>query len=122
MKVCIPELELELGHGTLGGVFTTVEGLLNKVHTGLHESNPFAIGDSGSKHHSERNETSEVKVRFQTFMDKLQGLAQGRSFPFSIVLRDPLGNSFVSARLGSFTPVRWHPFIYLPSHLLYKYV
>ena len=27
----IPELELELLAGTLGGVFTTVEGLLNQV-------------------------------------------------------------------------------------------
>jgi zinc finger protein len=29
--VRIPELDLELSHGTLGGVYTTVEGLLNKV-------------------------------------------------------------------------------------------
>lgn len=29
--VSIPELDLELCHGTLGGVYTTVEGLLEKV-------------------------------------------------------------------------------------------
>jgi zinc finger protein len=26
--ISIPELELELAHGTLGGVYTTVEGVL----------------------------------------------------------------------------------------------
>ena len=40
----VPELELELGHGTLGGVFTTVEGLLTKIAKSLIENNPFAIG------------------------------------------------------------------------------
>jgi len=29
--VSIPELELELGEGTLGGRFTTIEGLLTRV-------------------------------------------------------------------------------------------
>lgn len=31
----IPELELELEYGTLGGVFTTVEGILEKIKTHL---------------------------------------------------------------------------------------
>lgn len=29
--VSIPELDIELIHGTLGGVYTTVEGLLEKI-------------------------------------------------------------------------------------------
>ena len=29
--VSIPELELQLDYGTLGGVYTTVEGLLEKI-------------------------------------------------------------------------------------------
>ena len=41
----IPEIELELGYGTLGGVYTTVEGLLDKIVTNLKENNPFQ-GDS----------------------------------------------------------------------------
>lgn len=51
--VMVPELELELGPGTLGGVFTTVEGLLTKIRKSLQESNPFAVGDSTTLHHSE---------------------------------------------------------------------
>jgi zinc finger protein len=50
--VTIPELELELGHGTLGGVYTTVEGLMNKIYTNLRDNNPFAIGDASTNHHS----------------------------------------------------------------------
>ncbi len=40
----IPELELELQGGTLGGVFTTVEGLLLKILNSLSDNNPFMIG------------------------------------------------------------------------------
>jgi len=41
----LPDIELELGYGTLGGVFTTVEGLLEKIHDSFEESNPFADSD-----------------------------------------------------------------------------
>ncbi len=42
----IPEVELELEYGTLGGVFTTVEGLLEKIQTHLKENLPMYVGDS----------------------------------------------------------------------------
>lgn len=45
--MAIPELEFELQSGTLGGQFTTVEGILTKVKEQLLASHPFAIGDSG---------------------------------------------------------------------------
>ena len=102
--VLIPELELELGCGTLGGVYTTVEGLVDKIHKSLGNSNPFAIGDSTSLNHSENIEVIQTKSRFKTFLDKLEAFGNGSSFPFTLILRDPLGNSFVSAPLGSFLP------------------
>jgi len=37
----IPELELELAPGTLGSLYTTVEGLLDKIHEHLSNANPF---------------------------------------------------------------------------------
>jgi zinc finger protein len=40
--VIIPELELELSYGTLGGVYTTVEGVLEKILYHL-DSNVFKI-------------------------------------------------------------------------------
>ncbi len=39
-----------------------------------------------------------------TFLDQLSLCANGKRFPFTIKLRDPLGNSFISAPLGSFLP------------------
>lgn len=41
----IPHLDLELAHGTLNGVFTTVEGLLEKITDNLNKNNPFADSD-----------------------------------------------------------------------------
>ena len=43
----IPELELELNPGTLGGRFTTLEGLLNQVYEELDASS-FAKGDAAA--------------------------------------------------------------------------
>jgi zinc finger protein len=37
----IPEVDLELQPGTLGAVYTTVEGIIDKIMTHLDENNPF---------------------------------------------------------------------------------
>ncbi|KAI8909001.1 ZPR1 zinc-finger domain-containing protein, partial [Gorgonomyces haynaldii] len=78
----IPEIELELTPGTLGGRFTTIEGLLTQVKEEL-ESRSSMGGDSA---------TPEQKQRYANFFAKLdQVLAmQGE---FTIVLDDPLANS-----------------------------
>jgi len=39
--VSIPELEIELQPGTLGSVYTTVEGLMTKMQEQMEEINPF---------------------------------------------------------------------------------
>ena len=102
--VLIPELELELGSGTLGGVYTTIEGLVGKIHKSLGESNPFAVGDSTTLNHSEDVDVTSTKGRFQTFLRRLKEFGDGENLPFTLILRDPLGNSFISAPLGSFLP------------------
>jgi ZPR1 zinc finger protein len=51
--VRIPELGLELQCGTLGGQYTTVEGLLQKIESNVRDINPFSYGDSNTLHHSE---------------------------------------------------------------------
>lgn len=62
--VMVPELELELGPGTLGGVFTTVEGLLAKIRRSLQDGNPFAVGDSTTLHHSEDASVVDVSTSY----------------------------------------------------------
>jgi zinc finger protein len=99
--VAIPDLDLELAHGSLGGMFTSVEGLLQKIVQKLLESNPFAVGDSSVNNHSLDH---SARDRFGDFIDRLKQFAKGEVFPFSVQLRDPLGNSFISSQLGSSTP------------------
>lgn len=44
----IPELDLELQPGTLGSMYTTVEGIMQKIIDHLVEVNPFTRGDSAT--------------------------------------------------------------------------
>lgn len=78
----IPELGLELQPGTLGSVYTTVEGLLDKVIENLEETNPFGRGDSA---------TNE---KFIYFLGQLKELKEGKK-KFTFVLDDPLSNCFI---------------------------
>ena len=87
--VAIPELDLELAHGSLGSVYTTVEGCLEKIVASLRRGNPFQGGDSAD---------GAKKAHFDAFIDKIIALKDGRTFPFTIVMRDPLANSFVGPR------------------------
>ncbi|GBC08465.1 hypothetical protein RclHR1_08130008 [Rhizophagus clarus] len=82
----IPEIELEVTPGTLGGRFTTVEGLLKQIHDELEEKVPFISGDSVN---------NERKVVFQKFMDKLNSVISGEVLPVTLILDDPLANSYL---------------------------
>lgn len=75
-----------------------------KIHKNLLTNNPFSIGDSTTKHHSADGSVSAGKQKFDTFMQRLAEFGSGKHFPFTLILRDPLGNSFISAPLGSFLP------------------
>ena len=45
-KFYIKELDFDMEAGSLGSLYTTVEGLLAKLISELEEKNPFGIGDS----------------------------------------------------------------------------
>ena len=60
----IPEIELVLQPGTLGGRFTTLEGILVQVYEELSEK-AFA-GDS--------SDTKDDHQSFETFLGKLKGV------------------------------------------------
>lgn len=57
----IPEIDLELNSGTLGGRFTTVEGLLRQVHDELSSKVP-----------NESEDQPERRRVFTKFLDKLE--------------------------------------------------
>ncbi|CAG8767340.1 31732_t:CDS:2, partial [Racocetra persica] len=85
-SLLIPEIELELRSGTLGGRFTTVEGLLRQVHEELQDKVPFVSGDGVE---------NERKASFEKFLTKLNKVITGEALPVHLVLDDPLSNSYL---------------------------
>merc|ERR1712098_520642 len=86
-----PELNLSVNPGTLGGRFTTVEGLLTQVRDDLHQQ-IFDVGDdSGAGGDSL---PSEEKTTWKSFFDGLNE-AISRERKFTVVLKDPLASSYV---------------------------
>jgi len=95
----IPEIELNLGEGGLNGLYTTVEGIMDKIYAQLKETNPFQVGDAQRKQHTsndggEFSEPIPKTKKFSTFLEKLNGMKEGK-IPFTLIISDPLSNSFV---------------------------
>ena len=88
-EVVIPELELEVTTGTLGGFFTTLEGLLEKIQESLNISNDFAFGDS----------SGEAAISMRQFVEKLVACKEAK-MEFTLILDDVLSNSYVEALDG----------------------
>ncbi|KAJ2015512.1 nucleolar zinc-finger protein [Coemansia sp. S680] len=82
----IPELDLDMVAGTLGGRFTTIEGLIRQVHNELDSRVPFMEGDSA---------VAERRERFKRFLSRLEDAAEGRLFPLNITLDDPMAHSYI---------------------------
>ena len=78
----IPELGFDMDAGTLGSVYTTIEGLVAKLIEELEANNPFGQGDSAQDQ------------KFADFVGRLNELKDGKK-PFTLVLDDPAGNCFV---------------------------
>lgn len=81
----IPEIDLHLSPGTLGGRFTTVEGLLQSVYDELYEK-VLMRGDSAN--------VSDVN-KFEGFLGKLKRAISAEACPFTLILDDPLANSYI---------------------------
>lgn len=84
-KLSIPEIDLELDTGTLGGRFTTLEGLLMQVHNELSSKVSFLEGDSGDV---------EKHNRFQGLLDQIMSICRAE-LPCTVVIDDPLANSYL---------------------------
>ncbi|CAM8924484.1 unnamed protein product [Rhodiola kirilowii] len=85
-SVIIPEIDLELTSGTLGGVVTTVEGLITKISESLERVHGFTFGDSLEE--GRKNKWNDFRAR----LDKLLSLER----PWTLILDDALANSFVA--------------------------
>ncbi|XVF29596.1 hypothetical protein REPUB_Repub15cG0135700 [Reevesia pubescens] len=85
-SVKVPELDLELASGTLGGIVTTVEGLITKISESLERVHGFTFGDSLDE--SKKNKWLDFKVR----LNKILSMAE----PWTLILDDALANSFIA--------------------------
>lgn len=85
--VFIPELEIEVTQGSLGGMYTTVEGLLSLIKGSLFDgqASDFATGDSA---------TEASRQRFAELEESFEAVCSG-AIPFTLVIRDPLANSYI---------------------------
>lgn len=85
-----PELQLQVNPGTLGGRFTTVEGLLTQIRNDLH-GQIFSDGDAGKG-----GDSLSVADRGQwgDFFDGLDAAISGEK-KFTVILTDPFASSFV---------------------------
>lgn len=86
-----PELQLTVNPGTLGGRFTTVEGLLTQVRDDLHQQ-VFDLGDEADA--GGDSLPSDAKENWKTFFDNIGEAIRGER-KFTIILRDPLASSYV---------------------------
>ncbi|KKP02705.1 zinc finger protein [Trichoderma harzianum] len=84
-----PELELHVNPGTLGGRFTTVEGLLTQVRNDLH-SQIFEAGEGGD------SLRSDEKSQWDKFFANLDNAIAGTK-PFTVILTDPFASSYVQS-------------------------
>ena len=110
-SLSIPDLDFEVGAGTLGGKFTTLEGLLTSMKEQLTGSNPLVSGDSvtstvkGTLYNqyrklafsfiSEHLFYSCTKERMDMFNSKLDDIITGKTLGTVIILNDPAGNSYL---------------------------
>lgn len=80
----IPEIDLLVEPGSLGGRFTTVEGMLTQVRDEL-KNNAFLTGDSAS---------SRNKTEWKGFINELNDCIELKR-TFTFVLDDPVSNSYI---------------------------
>lgn len=81
----IPEIDLEITTGSLGGKFTTLEGLLMQVKKELVDKAPFSCGDSATDDH---------KNIFKKLLDNIDLICAGK-LNCMVILDDPLSNSYI---------------------------
>lgn len=82
------ELDLSVEPGTLGGRFTTVEGILTEVKDQLEGNVMDTVNGGGD------SMPSDDKVKWERFFDRLDQAIKG-DLKFVITLEDPMANSYV---------------------------
>ena len=80
-KIIIPEIGFESSDGSLGSMYTTIEGIIDKLIENL-KNMPFGTGDS------------KLRNDIVNFIKKLEDIKSLKE-KFTIIIDDPLSNSFI---------------------------
>ncbi|KAK4190203.1 ZPR1 zinc-finger domain-containing protein [Podospora australis] len=91
-----PELSLSVNPGTLGGRFTTVEGLLTQVRDDLHNQIFEADADEEKTKRKNDSLSTTEATRWEQFFENLNAAVKGEK-EFTIILTDPLASSYVQS-------------------------
>eukprot|EP00118_Oscarella_pearsei_P021122 m.234891 g.234891 ORF g.234891 m.234891 type:complete len:446 (+) comp40122_c1_seq3:1824-3161(+) len=83
--VKIPDIDLEVQSRSIGGRFTTVEGMIVEIRDELRKLNPFGFGDSAQ---------DDTRLKLRRVADQLDKIASG-DWMVKIVIEDPAGNSYM---------------------------
>lgn len=89
----VPECQVQVETGTMGGRFTTVEGILTQIRDDLkhdiyHADDPKEkAGDSESK---------EMREQWRSFFVQLDKAIAGE-IPFTVIMTDPLDKSYIQS-------------------------
>ena len=73
--------------GTLGGKFTTIEGVLKDCGENLTQVSPFLCGGDSHK--------NETRTKLTEILDKLALVRNGQMLNVTVILDDPSGNSYM---------------------------
>ncbi|CEP63148.1 zinc finger-containing protein ZPR1 LALA0_S07e03466g [Lachancea lanzarotensis] len=84
-SMTVPELSLDIQQGTLGGRFTTLEGLLKQVYDELRTRVFTQTSDSMDE---------ETKARWENFFATLENGLNGK-MKFTVIMEDPLAGSYI---------------------------
>eukprot|EP00658_Telonema_sp_P-2_P006995 TRINITY_DN12617_c0_g1_i4.p1 TRINITY_DN12617_c0_g1~~TRINITY_DN12617_c0_g1_i4.p1 ORF type:complete len:551 (+),score=123.41 TRINITY_DN12617_c0_g1_i4:88-1740(+) len=95
-EIEIPEIELGMVPGTLGGVFTTVEGLLQKIRDQLYDTNPFGEVGDGRDTLAQGNDNA---AKFKQLLDKLDRLIEAKD-KFTVIVTDAMAASYIESPFG----------------------
>ena len=92
-----PELQLRVEPGTMGGRFTTVEGILTQIRRDLR-AQAFGLenGDADVPSGAGDSMTADSKQAWDSFFNSLDEAIEGKQ-DFTLVLEDPLASSYVQS-------------------------
>ena len=96
----IPELDMHVEPGTMGGRFTTVEGLLTQIRGDLR-AQVFDLSEDDSNNEAELAKAGDsmapqIKSTWTEFFARLGEFIEGKK-EFTIVVEDPLASSYVQS-------------------------